>query len=358
MRLMRRWPVVLAGGVLLTATVAACGEEKAAQPDGALAFAYQDRDGFAVLNGERQVARIGGTFAGPLVWTTDAKYAGMVAIDWDSEGSGKVVSVEVATGKQRELACGCLGFAGIGGARIAWANDDGKLFTADLSTDNPPDSLEARLPSGFQAETVVAGTDGLIMVHTLPRNDDPDATSPDEQRGSVYVVPVTGEPVLASGFDPVQDVRPVAVSGRRFAYGVIRSQGDCAHWGPINIFDQAAASITGTDSAAVLRIGPADSEVAVDDLWWAADGSLHASLSVVTCDPEGGKIAVPASRWRLDGTVWVGVDEPSVVRERPVRGGGRLTLDGDGALRLITASGSRDVATGVQSISAPPARPA
>jgi hypothetical protein len=342
----------------MAGTITACGDEGPAEKSSRPAvFAYQDRSGFVVVADDRQLAQIDGEYFTASNWTADGTYTGVVRADWDAPEKHAIILVEVATGTRREMVCGCLGFVAVGGSTIAWVGADDRLYRADASNDQKPALVEVGLPAGFNPENVVAGSDGLLLVHALPSVEGPGPAGPEGQHGAVFAVPAGGVPVQASSFDPVYEPVSATVSGRRFAYGVISGQGDCAHWGSVTVFDAASATVTATDMYAVERTGPKDSEVAVEDLWWEADGSLRASLALVSCDGEGNKVVVPAAQWTLTGTIWAKV-QTSAVRERPLPGGGRLALDRDGTLRLTTGAGSRIVTSGVRSITVPTAGPA
>ncbi|MGW4464752.1 hypothetical protein [Micromonospora sp. NPDC004704] len=305
--------------------------------------------------GETTIHRSAGRFEGAPVWSNDGQYVSAVTFEEDPAVPGKVIAAEVATGKTREFVCSCTSVAGHGGSTIAWGDAAGRLFTVDLAQSRKPRQLPSSLPDGFTPRAVVAGMEGLILVHALPmvEPDRPDA--PADQHGSVYAISDNGPPVLASGLDPVLEARSVAVSGRRFAYGVVSGRGDCVHWGPVTVYDHDVGATIGIDSTAVLGTGPEGGEVAVDELWWAVDGSLHAALSVVTCDSEGGDVAVPASHWRLTEAVWVPGGDP-VQRQWILPGDSRLVLDDGGRLRLTSEDSSREVARNVVEVSLPAGR--
>lgn len=358
-RRIQRSVVGLALGAVVGTTITACFDKD--QPDEPVpgpVFAYQDRSGFAVMANDRQLVRVDGAFLSVPAWTSDGTHVGAIRSDEDSPELRRIIIVEVASGQRREVVCGCFSFAGIGGSKIAWVDAAGSLHSIDASVDDAPSPIEVELPAGFTAESVVAGNDGLLLVQALPTIEDAGAVLSMEQGGTVYAVSAGGVPVLASGFDPVSEAVSATVFGRRFAYGVVSSRGDCAHWGDITVFDAASGAVTATDMVAARHTGPNGSEVAVEDLWWDADGTLRASLSLVTCNPDGGEIAVPASQWKLADTVWVREDRATATRERPLPGGGRITISGDGTLRLITGEGSLDVAAGARSLSVPMVGPA
>ena len=331
-------------------------------------FAYTGPDGLAVARGTKTVYRTGGEDCGALgnfyddpIWTDDGRYVSSVWSRCEDDGLGPpdvrdnvVLTIDTRNGAKRQVTCGCSAITAVGGSRIGWIDDRGRGYTLDLFGPAKATPWTIRMPAGLYARQVLADAGGTVLIRASSRAAGTQgfAAQPDDVAGAIVAIPPGGDVKILKRFDNLASVTAAAGgttgTGPRFVFGTIDDFGDCAHPGPVWLFDPAGAQVQ-TDTSAIAKGG----EVFLDDVWWSAGGQVMATLSSSVCDPMGGKVATQPSLWRLDGHKWVSVDRGPLDSVRQLSPSFKAVITSSGDLYVERNGKGTRVARGVYAISVP-----
>ncbi|MFD8077815.1 hypothetical protein ACFV3E_34765 [Streptomyces sp. NPDC059718] len=302
------------------------------------AYAYITPTRFVLMRGGRPAAEVSRVFdlADPqhnkVAWTYDGRYVVFLSDDafLDRPEDTRLIAVNAATGQVRRLSCahcydlapvgegdvlalmGSAGEEGAGMLRFAMdgahsARTEPSPFTGNGSTWLP--GLLAGTPTRvLTAQYAITSSGGTAMNLRLVDADGGGEVSFPLFESNAYM------PAAAAR---THGQEHIAVAART-------NPGACPAPFPISLLNSQGKA-TATDMTAALPPGfvpGVTGGVEVNDLWWAFDGHLYATITSWTCDDseraanDTRVLHHPSSLWRLDGGKWVsaGSDSATMLR--------------------------------------------
>ena len=357
--------------LLLVAALAGCGEDEPAPAGNTTAatsasadtragaprtaFAYLTESEFVVRRGEAELGHVEGGFAG-IGWTDSGNYA--YATSYDT----KVITVvDPRGGTNRKIPCGCVDVVPVAGDQLAWVDDAGGVYRADLAGGEPT-RVSVRLPAGQFPAALVAAAGPTVLLRAQDAPEPEEDAADERTTDALYTVDLdtgAGTPVHETAFITGASGTGVEVAGKpRFAVSAGHGDGSCDWGAEIWVYDGVDRSPVRVDER-VFDPGLSDEWwISVDDWWWNSRGELYATMGVWSCVEGEGERAKPSGLWRLDGTTWRPVRPGPLMAARELDRGGYLTLvpgkEGRGTLSIEANGSSRKIAGDVLRIAASP----
>lgn len=297
---------------------------------GPAVFAFAGPDEFRLYRDEKAIATIpldpsGG--AGPGVWDAE----------WTADGTrlvfatdAQLFSIDTATGEMAEADCTCGGGLAVTDGQVFALDSYGgnRLTVYDTKTLAPADPLTPDLGRATGLFRVDGAGDRVVLF----------AITADGARALTDVVvldPASGATTLVGDTGDTGAPAEAAYSARgwrggsTFAYATNGSTGAMSGNDSVVWFDPTSDEpLAVTDSAPVRDKTPdvPDDEWnnRWDNLWWAADGMLHATATSWSCtetvplEPPDCTDRVANTQWRFDGTGWQEADDRTFASVRDV----------------------------------------
>ncbi|HEY2672574.1 MAG TPA: hypothetical protein VGJ07_19650 [Rugosimonospora sp.] len=326
--------------------LAAAGVVAADQSSGAAAsgdlYALSTTTGLSLMSGTHVVARAAvDKFyeAQSPGFTQDNRYAYLDEVYTADENA--ILAIDVRTGATTRIQCQCQTVTAAGGSAVAWFDENGALMEADLSA-HPARAYRraVTLPAVPGVDqypyTVVAGDDGTLMVASQavsPITPQLLIINPAGQVGRLRTPPpafVPGPAAVWPGDNRTSAAVAVVIPDLPSA---------CGHVG-VDLINPLTGRLTSTDTSRI-SAGTAMSE-RVDDLWWGADATLYAAVTLSGCDPSQDQ---KHEIWRLHGYDWQTIGPDLVVDARQISPTTTIATLGTYSSKLIVTSTFSPVAT-------------
>ncbi|MEU3461986.1 hypothetical protein ABZ721_18850 [Streptomyces sp. NPDC006733] len=378
--------IVLLVSLLVAATAVWWGVQPQPHSTAPVVYAYTTAHTVVVVRDGRTVAQRTGDFgigAAQPQWTADGQWLFFLlhpasTLPGDTSAAvpqPRLVTIHPSTGTVRDLACpACASVGAVRADVVLAAQHDGtsedrrlRLLHFDLASGQAPIQFTTTLPaelSSFRFLTATAGT--AVAAGTDPSlvsaYGGPERLFVMDGTGAARPVPFLGGDMAFSSATGVRE--SVDRSGIVALVGGTHA-GACEWGNSVELLDTRSGTVTMTDLSAAVppQANTArDSGLAVSDLWWNGDGTLHATISAWRCDhrlPDPHVAVIRPSLWHLDGSRWRSDGPAPAGMTRPLGSGRQLQLapppsDGSGStLVLQTPEHTSTVATHVQGISVP-----
>lgn len=292
-------------------------------------YAYSDQGALRVMRGRDEVKRIG--------FDADDR---ATDVDWAPDGSRfvatttkKLISLDVRSGALASIDCDC-GYVALVGGRVYTATREAK----ELTVRNPVTlAVDGKLPLQLGAALGLENLDGAgnrLVTYQIV------ATGARDESNVVVLDPATGASTTVgtaimaeSGVYTPKGWR----GGAMYAYLVTGSDGVQSGVAEARWFDPLHPSKqVVTDDAALRAETPEVREdefnSGLDQLWWAADGTLRGTAWTWSCrptaplEPDECQNKVPHTQWRYDGTEWSQVDRRELATAQAIGGGWSLEV--------------------------------
>jgi hypothetical protein len=322
-------------------------------------YAYATKSDLRVMRGPTELARVP---------TAEAVFAA----EWAPDGSRfvaatstQLISVDAKSGAVKKAACQCSTVALAAGKVFSGEQGERDVAVRDPSTLEQVDTV--RLDHGL--ESLHGAGDRVVTFQIV-------ATGARNQTDVVVLDPATGSRTKVGDAITAADFAYTPRGwggGPTFAYVTTGSTGALSGVASVRWFDP-----TGTGQQVEIDDRPLRDRTpdvpeqqwnsGTDHLWWAADGTLHATAWTWKCTPSSDPLQpdtcedqVPHTQWKFDGAKWTMVDERELESVRDIGGGARLEhqLRPDGGvagsrLTLVDKGKGTDLAPDVVRVWTPP----
>ncbi|GAB3431104.1 protein kinase domain-containing protein [Actinophytocola sediminis] len=303
----------------------------AAPPSIDQTYVYTTDNAITVMRGTEVVRTVeapgddGGFYAAS--FTADGRYAYAVE---SGRSTRTITAIDTATGSASTVAChDCERAVPIGGSEVAWLTTDEEFLRVDLAAADPqPTSWPVRGPRAEpdgHGLALVTGTSGVALTA------DTAATGGDFIDAHLVRPGRDPRPVGAAGFDPLVDAA-FSADGSRLAIvnAYVKTQ-ECPDNARVTVVDVASGRSSPSTVIDPLPVMGDAGRGHIDEVWWSADNTLHASFMLCRETDGGGvEYAVQPGVWRLDGQVWRQTTPDPVRAVRPLGEDTRLVLAADG----------------------------
>jgi hypothetical protein len=292
-------------------------------------FAYSDQGALRVMRGRDEVKRIG----------LDGEDA-VADADWAPDGSRfvattgkKLISLDVRTGASASIDCNC-GSVALAGGRVYTGTRDAKELTVRNAVNlNAEGALPVKAGAALGLENLDGAGNRLVAYEII-------ATGARDESNVVVLDPATGASTTVgtaiTGGGGVYTPRGWR-GGPMYAYLVTGSTGAQSGVAEARWFDPLhPTKQVVTDDGALRAETPdvPDSEFnsGMDQLWWAADGTLRSTAWTWSCrpteplNPPECRNKVPHTQWRYDGTEWSQVDKRELATTQAIGDGWSLEV--------------------------------
>ncbi|MFE8016648.1 hypothetical protein ACFU3O_28445 [Streptomyces antibioticus] len=345
-------------------------------------YAYLTPNSVVVMNGSHTVRREPRPYDAdeePPRWTADGRYVFFLRTppgtkDKDETGNlfeQELVVIDSVDGTVRKRPCpDCTGSGPVGGARVLAHQTDiernSSLLAFDLHSQEPPIRFSLSEEPPGDASMLIGLPNAVLLAVSDPATatayGGPQSLYVLDEEGQIYGVGSTGSDATVSitAADRRDGKRPQVA----LVTGVHASA--CETNDAVTVMDVLSRRTRTLDMSSTRpptsRTGP--SGLAVRDLWFNQQGTLHATVAAWRCDyaaPNPVVQTLAPSVWRLDGTHWTVTENGPIGKIRTLPDGTELRLGASpndapsaGAqLRSISRGASRMIARDVLDVLVP-----